>query len=98
MRFGTQGSYGCLLAGQRVYSPSAHNETQRLQVAMVGSPEGGGHAIFVGGIQLLPGGLLEEFQVAIPGGPVILVIHGARVGRVGQRAPRNGPRRGGQPD
>lgn len=75
----------------RVYSPSAHNEAQRLQVAMIGSPEGGSHAILVRGIQFLPGGLLEELQVAIPGGPVILVIHGARVKRVVQGAPRNVP-------
>lgn len=78
------------------YSPAAHDEAQRLQVAMVGSPERGGHAILVGGIQLLPGGLLEEFQVTIPGGPVVLIIHGARLARGGQGAQGNAPRGGGQ--
>jgi hypothetical protein len=100
MRFGTPGSrkfFLVFLARQRAYSPAAHNEAQRLQVAMVGSPESRGHAILVRGIQLLPGGLLEEFQIAIPGGPVILVIHGAQVGRDGQGAPRIVPGRGGLP-
>lgn len=59
------------------YSPSAHDEPQGLQIAVVCSPESGGHAILVGGVQLLPGGLLEEFQVAIPSRPVVLVIHGS---------------------
>lgn len=57
-------------------SPSPHDEPQRLQVAVVSGPERRRHPIFVRGVQLLPRRLLEDVQVAVPGRPVVPVVHG----------------------
>lgn len=66
---------------RRQHSPSADNEAQGVQVAMVGGPQGGGHAILIRRVQVLLGGFLQQVQVAVPGRSVVLVIHG------GQRFP-----------
>lgn len=60
------------------HSPSADDEAQGVQVAVVGSPEGRGHAILVWRVEVLLGGFLQEVQVAVPGCSVVLVIHGAK--------------------
>lgn len=51
------------------YSPSAHQLSQGVQVALVGCPEGGREAVLVGGVAVPPGGFAEDFEVAIAGGP-----------------------------
>lgn len=59
------------------HSPSADDEAQGVQVAVVGSPEGRGHAILIWRVEVLLGGFLQEVQVAVPGCSVVLVVHGA---------------------
>lgn len=57
-------------------SPSPHDESQRLQVAVVSGPECRRHPIFVRGVQLLSRRLLQDVQVAVPSRPVVPVVHG----------------------
>lgn len=57
-------------------SPSPHDKPQRLQVAVVSGPKRRRHPIFVRGVQLLPRRLLQDVQVAVPGRPVVPVVHG----------------------
>lgn len=57
-------------------SPSPYDEPKCLQVAVVGGPQGRRHPILVRRIQLLPCGLLQHGQVAVPGRPVVPVVHG----------------------
>lgn len=73
------------------HSPSADDEAQSVQVAVVGGPEGRGHAILIWRVQVLLGGLLQQVQVAVPGGAVVLVIHGAE-GCPGQHMGARGAR------
>lgn len=61
----------------RQHSPSADDEAQSVQVAVVGGPEGRGHAILVWRVEVLLGGFLQQVQVAVPGCSVVLVVHGA---------------------
>lgn len=57
-------------------SPSPYDEPECLQVAVVGGPQGRCHPILVRRVQLLPCGLLQHGQVAVPGRPVVPVVHG----------------------
>lgn len=57
-------------------SPSPHDEPERLQVAVVSGPQSWCHPILIRCVQLLPCGLLQHVQVAVPGRPVVPVVHG----------------------
>lgn len=57
-------------------SPPPHDEPERLQVAVVSGPQGRCHPILIRCVQLLPCGLLQHVQVAVPGRPVVPVVHG----------------------
>lgn len=61
-------------------SPSAHDEPERPQVAVVSGPQGRRHPILVRRVQLLPCGLLQRVQEAVPGRPVVPVVHGGAPG------------------
>lgn len=56
-------------------SPSAHDEPQRLQVPVVRGPQGRCHPVLIRGVQLLPCGFPQRVQVAVPGRPVVPVVH-----------------------
>ncbi|CAB1459721.1 unnamed protein product [Pleuronectes platessa] len=57
-------------------SPSPHDEPQRLQVPVVRGPQSRSHPVLVRRVQLLPGRLLQDVQVAVAGRPVVPVVHG----------------------
>ena len=54
---------------QKMHSPSTDEEPESLQVPLEGGPECGRHAVLVLGVAVLPGGLLQGVQVAVPGSP-----------------------------
>lgn len=63
-----------------MHPPSGHDEPQSLHVAVISGPQGRGHAVLIRRVQLLPRRLLQQVQAAVPGRPVVPVIHGAAVG------------------
>lgn len=60
-----------------MYPPSGHDEPQSLHVAVISGPQSGCHAVLIRRVQVLPRRLLQQVQAAVPGRPVVPVIHGA---------------------
>ena len=52
-----------------MHSPSTDEEPESLQVPLECCPECGRHAVLILRVAVLPGGLLQGVQVAVPGSP-----------------------------